>query len=206
MLVAGGSQGAAAVNRLMTQAVAQWPEAIRRDLQIVHLAGAADLRMMQTAYAAAGVTARVFPFLHRMGDAYAVADLVVARAGASTIAEATSLGLPMLLIPYPHAGGHQRFNAEVVARAGAAVVLEQNGLSGERLARELRRLLDDPAARRGMAEASRRAGYPDAAQRLAEEIVRLAGLGNSAVRAARDGRQDLGAEGELVGAERGEVA
>ena len=178
LLVIGGSQGARALNRLMVQAVTQLSEALRRRVQIVHLAGAADLRFVQTAYAAAGVPARVFPFLYRMAEAYAAADLVVARAGASTVAEATCLGLPMIVIPYPHAGGHQRFNAETMAQAGAAIVLEQEGLTGARLAEEIARWVDDPSARRQMAEASRRIGQPDAARRLAEEILRLVGHGN----------------------------
>ncbi len=198
LLVVGGSQGAQAVNRLVAEAVEKMTPQARRQLQIVHLAGAADTPALQERYASLEIVARVFPFLHEIGDAYAVADLVVARAGASTIAELTCFGLPMVLIPYPYAGGHQRLNAQIVARAGAAVMLEQEGLTGERLAAEIVRLMTDAAGRRRMGEGSRRAGHPDAARRLATEILTLIEQRGR----KRSGHDGVVEQGRLAGSER----
>src|SRR2546429_333370 len=120
-------------------------------LDLTHQTGAADLETVRAAYAARGLAARVEPFIADMGGAYAAADLVVARAGATTCAELTAVGLPAILVPYPYAADdHQRRNAEVLVRAGAADMILDAELDGARLATTLRALLEDTASRAAM--------------------------------------------------------
>jgi UDP-N-acetylglucosamine--N-acetylmuramyl-(pentapeptide) pyrophosphoryl-undecaprenol N-acetylglucosamine transferase len=108
-----------------------------------------------------------------MGVAYAAADVVVARAGAMTCSELAVVGLPAVLVPYPHAvDDHQRWNAEVLVRAGAAEMLLDRDLDGARLAAVLGPLLDDPKRRATMAARARTLGRPDAADDVAEECLR----------------------------------
>ena len=123
---------------------------------------------------ALGVAARVEPFIADMGAAYARADLVVARAGAMSCAEVTARGLPAVLVPYPHAADdHQRRNAEVLATAGAAELILDHELTGERLAAALRPLVSEPTHRAAMAARSRALGRPDAAERVAGACIGL---------------------------------
>ena len=110
-----------------------------------------------------------------MGAAYAAADLAVARAGATTCAELTAVGLPAILVPYPFAADdHQRRNAEVLVQAGAAEMILDRELDGARLAAALRSLLADAGKRAAMASRARALGRPDAAERVADECLRLA--------------------------------
>jgi UDP-N-acetylglucosamine--N-acetylmuramyl-(pentapeptide) pyrophosphoryl-undecaprenol N-acetylglucosamine transferase len=114
------------------------------------------------------------PFLtDRMADALVAADLVVGRAGSSTCAELTAVGVASILVPYPFAGAHQRHNAAWLAREEAAISIPDDELDGARLAAEVSALRDD-ARRREMADAARRLGRPDAAARLADELLVLA--------------------------------
>jgi UDP-N-acetylglucosamine--N-acetylmuramyl-(pentapeptide) pyrophosphoryl-undecaprenol N-acetylglucosamine transferase len=131
--------------------------------------------MVREAYARAGLTARVEPFLHEMAREMEAADLVVCRAGASTLAEIAAAARPAILVPFPGAtDAHQRKNAEVVSAAGAAEVIDQRDLNGARLAERIRALAADPARRRRMAEAAWRLARPDAASIIAERALALA--------------------------------
>jgi len=106
-------------------------------------------------------------------DALAAADVVVGRAGSSTLAEATAFGLPMIVIPYPHAGAHQRANAAAVAKAGAATLIDDEDLDGASLLAAVREL-DDPVRHASMAAAARALGRPGAADATAEILLALA--------------------------------
>ena len=108
-----------------------------------------------------------------MADALVAADLVVGRAGSSTCAELTAAGVASILVPYPFAGAHQRYNATYLAEEGAAVVVADEELTGDRLVEEATALRDD-ARREPMAAAARRLGRPDAARALAEELLAMA--------------------------------
>lgn len=124
LLVTGASQGARTVNRVMMRV---WPtfHAAHPAWQLLHLSGPADEAEVRGAYAAAGCPAQVLSFTHDMPLALAAADLVVARAGASTLAELTALGKPAVLFPYPyHRDRHQHANAGVLVAAGCAIMLE----------------------------------------------------------------------------------
>ena len=166
LLVLGGSQGAQAINRTLVAALPLL-EPLKERLMIIHQTGNKDFEWVQSAYRAAAPRARVQPFIDDMASVYAQADLVVGRSGAGTLGELTALGLPSILIPFPHAAGHQEDNAREVERAGGARVLLQSELSPEKLAGAVMELLSDPERLSRMGEAAGRLGKP----RAAEEIV-----------------------------------
>jgi UDP-N-acetylglucosamine--N-acetylmuramyl-(pentapeptide) pyrophosphoryl-undecaprenol N-acetylglucosamine transferase len=173
VLVVGGSQGARAINDAMV-AAAPHLAASGRALTITHQTGERDLSRVREGYAAAGVAATVEPFFHDMNVRMRAADLVVARAGASTLAELTVLGRPAVLVPLPTAADdHQRKNARTLAEAGAAEVIEERALTGEGLAARLLALAADAPRRATMAAAARGLGRPDAAARVADRVVAL---------------------------------
>jgi UDP-N-acetylglucosamine--N-acetylmuramyl-(pentapeptide) pyrophosphoryl-undecaprenol N-acetylglucosamine transferase len=143
-------------------------------LFIIHQTGEADFPWVKQAYEERGIRARVEPFLYEMGEAYAQASLVVSRAGATTVAEVTACGLPAILIPYPFAAhDHQKLNAEVMKKVGAAVVIEDAELTGSLLAQEILRLLHDPEGLRQMGAASRSLGHPRAAADVVDLCLSL---------------------------------
>jgi UDP-N-acetylglucosamine--N-acetylmuramyl-(pentapeptide) pyrophosphoryl-undecaprenol N-acetylglucosamine transferase len=174
LLIFGGSQ---AVARLNAATLSALPELLA-SWHVLHLAGDAGMADAAATRAALppDVRARYHPepFLtDRMADALVAADLVVGRAGSSTCAELTAVGVASILVPYPYAGAHQRHNAAWLAREGAAVTVPDDQLDGPRLLAEVAALSDD--GRRGaMADAARHLGRPDAAARLADELLALA--------------------------------
>lgn len=181
LLVVGGSQGALPLNRLL--AAALWRLSLPPDrslaqaLQVLHLTGPDHIEEALWASAPRDILYRPIGFLEEMQDAYAVADLVLARAGGSTLAQITALGLPSVLVPYPHAtDDHQSANAAVLARAGAAVAVAQADLSPEKLAGIIAGLVQQPERLAGMASAARALGRPDAARVVAACLAAMAGL------------------------------
>jgi undecaprenyldiphospho-muramoylpentapeptide beta-N-acetylglucosaminyltransferase len=174
VLVLGGSQGARSINTFMGAVAAQLTAQERQGWQFLHLAGIADAAAVGRAYQDAGASARVHPYLMEMDAAYAAADLVIGRAGASTIAELSRCGLPSILVPYPHAGAHQAANARLVEAAGGGVVLEEGPETAGRILAEVRRIHADEPARARMSEGVRQLGCADAAERLRDAIVEVA--------------------------------
>jgi UDP-N-acetylglucosamine--N-acetylmuramyl-(pentapeptide) pyrophosphoryl-undecaprenol N-acetylglucosamine transferase len=176
VLVVGGSQGAAALNERVPLAMSRLAQV--EGLEIVHQAGRDRDADVRAAYARAGLTrVTVTPFLDDVAHALADADLVIARAGASTLAELTAVGRAAILVPYPHAAAdHQGKNAEALARVGGAVCIRQDDATPERLARKLESLLRDDTARVRMADASRARGRPGAAADVASDLLDLAGI------------------------------
>jgi UDP-N-acetylglucosamine--N-acetylmuramyl-(pentapeptide) pyrophosphoryl-undecaprenol N-acetylglucosamine transferase len=175
--VFGGSQGAHAINVAMMDAA---PGFRRLDPvpDIVHQTGERDLAAVREAYRHAGLDARVEPFLHDMDHEMQAADLVVCRAGATTLAELTAAGKAAVLVPFPAAtDDHQRKNAEALARRGAADVLDQRELSGPTLSARVATLLGDEGRRRAMAEAARAAAHPAAARLIVDRLIDLARAG-----------------------------
>jgi UDP-N-acetylglucosamine--N-acetylmuramyl-(pentapeptide) pyrophosphoryl-undecaprenol N-acetylglucosamine transferase len=173
LLVVGGSQGAHRLNEAMT-AAADLLGSELGSVDIVHQTGVTDRDAVAARYAALGLGARVEAFLGDMGAVYAAADVVVARAGAMTCAELTAVGLPSILVPYPFAADdHQRHNAEVLVRAGAATMILDRELDAERLATALWALLSDPKHHAAMASAARALGRPQAAERVAAECLAI---------------------------------
>ena len=174
VLIFGGSQGAHAINVAMV-AAAPGLAARSRGMEITHQTGERDLDLVKDGYRGAGVTARVEPFLFDMAREMKLADLVVCRSGATTIAELTASGRPAIFIPLPTAADdHQRVNAEVLVAAGAAELIGQHELTGERLADRIAALASDEGARHAMSAAARRLAHPDAAGAIAERVFELA--------------------------------
>jgi UDP-N-acetylglucosamine--N-acetylmuramyl-(pentapeptide) pyrophosphoryl-undecaprenol N-acetylglucosamine transferase len=186
ILVMGGSQGAAVLNERMPDVFARLGLE-RVPVRVVHQAGRDRDGPVRDAYARAKVNdVTVVPFIDDVARAIADADLVVARAGAATIAELTAIGRPSILVPFPHAtDDHQGRNAEALARAGAAVCMRQDRADATSLAAEIGRLLADAVARRAMADAARRRGRPDAAHQVARELLSLASIAERGLPSSR---------------------
>jgi len=174
VLVFGGSQGAHAINVAMVEAA---PRLAAGDtpLRLVHQTGDRDVEMVRTAYRQAGLQADVEPFLHDMGRQLGQADVVVCRAGATTLAEITAAGKAAILIPLPTAADdHQRKNAAALAADGAAEVVLQRDLTGAVLADRIASLAHDRERRQRMAVAARRLAKPDAARVIVDRAIALA--------------------------------
>lgn len=174
VVVFGGSQGALHVNRAVAGALHALD---RTDLQVLLLTGPSHVEAIRASLPTDGpVTVRVMGFLERMELAYAAADVVIARAGATTVAEIAVCGLPSLLIPYPYATGrHQEANARALQRAGAATMLLDDELDGRVLADRIAWLIDDDERLRSMGIRARAWARPDAAHALARTVVQAGG-------------------------------
>lgn len=172
MLVLGGSQGARALNEMVPAALALLPADLRP--QVRHQGGR-TLDVAQAAYAKAGVAGELIAFIDDMPAAYDWADLVVCRAGASTIAELAAAGCASLLVPFPHAvDDHQTRNGEYLVRAGAARLIAESALDPQRLADVLRELFADRARLVTMATAARAAAWGSADERIADLCLEAA--------------------------------
>ena len=171
VVVFGGSQGALHVNRSVADAIALMRG--RADLQILLLTGPAHDATIRAALPRDGdVIVRTLPFLERMELAYAAADLVLSRAGATTVAELTVCGLPSILVPYPYATGrHQEANAKALQRVGAATIVMDDALSGAMVAHRVTELVDSPQRLSTMRERAVAWSHPDADRRLAEVVA-----------------------------------
>jgi len=176
VLVFGGSQGAHAINMAMVEAAARLGDAAAR-LAITHQTGERDLEMVRDGYRRAGIAARVEPFLYTMAREMKRADLVICRAGATTLAELTAAGRASILVPLPTAtDDHQRKNALALVSGGAARMIEQRDLTGDRLAAEIIALTGDAVERQRIATAARTMARPDAARVIVDRILQLAGV------------------------------
>lgn len=176
VLILGGSQGAHAINAAMVEAAPELAAPPQR-LSVTHQTGERDLEMVREAYRRVGLEARVVPFLYSVDQEMSEADLVVCRAGATTLAELAAAGRAAILVPFPAAtDDHQRKNAEVLVAAGAAAMIEQARLSGPELARCLLDLAADDARRASMAGAARRLAQPDAARVIVDRALQLVNL------------------------------
>lgn len=172
ILVMGGSQGAHGINDLVLQMLPQLAE--QRDrLQFIHLTGPKDENIAEINYRRQRLTAVVKAFSPEMEYLYSMADLVIARSGASSLTELSHYGLPSILIPLPTAAhDHQTCNARIFEEARAAVVFAEGRLTAPHLAEEVMRLLDRPMERKLMSQAASGLAGEEAARRVAEEIER----------------------------------
>jgi UDP-N-acetylglucosamine--N-acetylmuramyl-(pentapeptide) pyrophosphoryl-undecaprenol N-acetylglucosamine transferase len=177
ILIFGGSQGAHAINMAMVEAAPRLA-AHPGGIAITHQTGERDLARVRDGYRRANLEARVEPFLFAMDREMTAADLVVCRAGATTLAELMAAGRPSVLVPLPTAADdHQRKNAEMMAESGAAELLEQAQMNGERLADRIIALVADRPRLHAMSEAARRLAKPDAARAIVGRALALAGRG-----------------------------
>jgi UDP-N-acetylglucosamine--N-acetylmuramyl-(pentapeptide) pyrophosphoryl-undecaprenol N-acetylglucosamine transferase len=176
LLVFGGSQGAHAINEAMIRCL----PVLRREapgIHIIHQTGERDYNDALAAYQRLDESAEVYKFIDDMPSAFARADLVVCRSGASTVAEITAAAKPAVFVPFPYAADdHQRVNAEALARAGAAVVVEESKLEGVWLAETIAALLQDSQRLHRMSHAARELAHPNAARDIAAMAARVAGI------------------------------
>jgi UDP-N-acetylglucosamine--N-acetylmuramyl-(pentapeptide) pyrophosphoryl-undecaprenol N-acetylglucosamine transferase len=177
LLVFGGSQGARIMADIVPAAVELLPLAVRAHLAVTQQARSEDLDRVRAIYARLGVPADIAPFFADLPARIAQSHLVVSRSGASTVAELAAIGRPAILVPLPHAlDQDQRANAAVLEQAGGAIRIDQPAFTPEKLASEIARIVVAPEQLAIMAQRARAAGAPDAADRLAELVLRVAGL------------------------------
>lgn len=174
ILVVGGSQGARAVNRAFAEALVslnkkgKYPE-------VIHQTGKIDHEQVLEDYRCKNLKGEVVPFIEDMVNAYNRADLVVSRAGATTVFELAASGKPSVLIPYPHAANnHQEMNALSLVKAGGAEMIRQKDLTGEVMARVLTKYMDDRQALNEMGKNAQKIGRPDAAKIIVDQLLEMA--------------------------------
>jgi len=173
LLVFGGSQGAHSLNMRVIEALPHLAD-LKGRVHITHQTGARDREYVEKGYAAVGFQPDVRDFITDMSAAYAESDLVVCRAGATTLAELTVCKKPSILVPFPAAAdNHQVANARSLVDAGAAVCIEERDLTGELLASEVRRILLDEGLRRRMGRAAGLLGSPQAAGEIAQVLTEM---------------------------------
>jgi UDP-N-acetylglucosamine--N-acetylmuramyl-(pentapeptide) pyrophosphoryl-undecaprenol N-acetylglucosamine transferase len=172
VLVCGGSRGARTINRSASAAIPRILE--RKEVQFVFLTGEADWAEIESGLKRFAPRVKVLPFLQQMHHAYSVADVAVSRAGASAVFELAAFGVPTVFVPYPHAADdHQRKNVECLSETGAALVVDNSELDGERLQVLVETLLDDGETRGRMSERMKKWSRPDADRLAAEKILEL---------------------------------
>ena len=177
LLVFGGSQGAHVMSEIVPAAIERMPSDISSRLVVTQQARAEDLDAVRRTYARLGVEAEAAAFFPDLPARIAAAHLVISRSGASTVAELSAIGRPALLVPLPHALDQDQFaNAGVLEAAGGAIRIEQRDFTPERLASEIVALSGDPVRLARMAQAAKSAGTVDAAERLADLVVKVAGV------------------------------
>jgi UDP-N-acetylglucosamine--N-acetylmuramyl-(pentapeptide) pyrophosphoryl-undecaprenol N-acetylglucosamine transferase len=181
LLVFGGSQGAHALNQAVTASLAALQARVP-GLHLIHQTGERDYNDAQAAYLRAGISAEVSPFIENMPEAFARADLLVCRSGASTVAEVTAAGKAAVFVPFPRAADdHQLRNAEALAASGAALLIPEAELTPERFVETVSTLLNDRARLAQMEAAARALAHPDAAADIAAMAARLAGIAEPSV-------------------------
>lgn len=175
ILVIGGSQGARILSDIVPAAIARLPGAVRANLRVSHQARPEDRARVAQAYESAGIPAEVEPFFEDIARRIAETQLVISRAGASSIADISVIGRPSILIPYAAAAGdHQTANARGLVAAGAAILIPESALDPASLSEQILTVLTTPGAAARMRENALAQGRPDAAERLAALIEQLA--------------------------------
>jgi UDP-N-acetylglucosamine--N-acetylmuramyl-(pentapeptide) pyrophosphoryl-undecaprenol N-acetylglucosamine transferase len=175
LLVFGGSQGARVMAEIVPKTIELIPATLLVRLSIVQQARAEDVDTVRAAYAKLGIEAECAPFFTDLPDRMAAAQLIIARSGASTVAELSAIGRPAILVPLPHALDQDQFaNAGVLEAAGGALRIEQRAFTPERLASEIMALSGEPGRLARMAQAAKSAGTLDAAERLADLVIKVA--------------------------------
>jgi UDP-N-acetylglucosamine--N-acetylmuramyl-(pentapeptide) pyrophosphoryl-undecaprenol N-acetylglucosamine transferase len=176
LFIFGGSQGAHALNVALPGALATLGPEHRSRLQVTHQTGEKDYEQVCAAYREAGIAADVRPFIDDMASQYRRADLIVCRAGATTIAEVTALGKACLFIPFPYAtDDHQRKNAEALLKRGACELLLEQEMGGNRLATTITRLMDDAGELQRIGDNAAGLGRRDAVQMIVDQMINALG-------------------------------
>ncbi len=169
ILILGGSQGSQRLNALVFEMLTF----LGTKVQAIHMTGRRDHPVYTEKYRKAGLRVKSYAFLSPIEEAYAVADMVIARAGAATVCELAAFALPSVLVPYPFAGGHQKYNAAVLSDVGAAVLLEEKDCTPELLEQAVENMLAQPVIPGTMRARTQNIFVPDAQQRLARALEDL---------------------------------
>jgi UDP-N-acetylglucosamine--N-acetylmuramyl-(pentapeptide) pyrophosphoryl-undecaprenol N-acetylglucosamine transferase len=169
ILVTGGSQGSHRLNDVCFETLSAYRKRI--ELQVIHISGVQDFGWLENRYKGTDLTFRIFSFLKEMQYAYSAADLVVCRAGATTISELGKFRIPAVLIPYPFAYAHQFSNARVLSELKAALIIDDRQLSVEKLSACFNELLADPLKLESMRQGYRKFSKQEAAGMLAKEVL-----------------------------------
>lgn len=173
ILIFGGSQGATAINKTVVAMLPLWRK-MKDRIRIVHQTGERDLEMVKKAYAGQGIAADVRAFIVDMVSAYAAADLMICRAGATSLAEITAAGKASILIPFPFAADdHQTLNARAMVEAGAAVMIRESDLTADKLFQTVEGLLADEQKLKEMEKQAKALGRPHAAARIVDACAQL---------------------------------
>ncbi len=177
LVVFGGSQGARVMSEIVPAAIERLSSTLRGRIEVVQQSRTEDLDEARGAYSRLGVKAECAAFFTDLPRRIAQSHLVIARSGASTVAELAAIGRPAILVPLPHAlDQDQLANTSALAAVGGAILIRQSDLTAERLAEELKRLFGESSRLLAMAAAAKSAGRVDAAERLADEVMRVAGI------------------------------
>jgi len=172
VLIIGGSQGAHSINTTVVEALSHLTR--KEDLYFIHQTGAADEQVVKAAYQHSNVQARVQSFFRHMAPLYKQADLIICRAGATTVAEVTAMGKAVIFIPFPFAAdNHQALNADTLAREGAAEMILEKDLSAGDLGQKIEYYASHPQALAAMAAKAAQRGHPEAAKRIVDDIYEL---------------------------------
>lgn len=173
ILVMGGSQGAVSLNRLVSESLTSLSGEIKKNVQLVHIAGKNYKADIKKRYEEKGVKGRVFEFMKNINDAYSACDLAISRAGAAAIFELAAFRKPMILIPYPDKRNNQRSNAEFFEKSGAAIFRDEKDLSAEELRDIIADLIENPEKRKMLSENAKKLSVIDGAKRLKEVVLEL---------------------------------
>ncbi|MBU1044876.1 MAG: undecaprenyldiphospho-muramoylpentapeptide beta-N-acetylglucosaminyltransferase [Candidatus Omnitrophica bacterium] len=174
LLVFGGSQGSRFLNTCFTQAIEKLEYNLKDCLQIIHISGTMDVSALVDFYQNQNIKAKVFSYCSKMSIAYSAADIVIGRAGAGTINELCFFAKPAIFIPYPHASGHQKVNAEFMQKHGAACLLLENNLTADNLQKEIRHLIEKKDVLSRMSQKSGELFVPGAESKLAQLVLAMA--------------------------------
>lgn len=176
VLIIGGSQGAHSINKTVIEALSHLTNKER--LYFVHQTGTADEQMVKEAYRRLDIPATVQAFFRQMAPRYKQADLIICRAGATTVAEVTALGKAVIFIPFPFAADdHQALNADTLTREGAAETILEKDLNAMALSQKIEYYASHPQALKAMSSKAKQLGHPDAAQAIVDDCYRLLGFG-----------------------------
>jgi UDP-N-acetylglucosamine--N-acetylmuramyl-(pentapeptide) pyrophosphoryl-undecaprenol N-acetylglucosamine transferase len=173
LLVVGGSQGAQGLNAVVTDAMAALSDEERSKIAVIHIAGKRDQVGVAERYAQLAISSEVHPFYSAMDELFCGADLAITRAGANTLFELAAFGVPALVIPYPHAGGHQKYNAQSFAEKGGLIFHEENPAAKDWLVGHLKSVIEDPGSLAGIAKAIKALARPQATDELIEIARKL---------------------------------
>jgi len=173
ILVVGGSQGAQGLNGIVVDALAALSDEERSQIAVIHITGTRDQSWVADRYAQLALAHEVHAFYRAMDELFQKIDLAVTRAGANTLFELAAFGVPSLVIPYPHAGGHQKYNAQGFAEKGGLVFHDENAAAKDWLVEYLRKIIEDPKSLAGMAKSMKELAKPGATEKLIEIARKL---------------------------------